>query len=63
MKEFRREELLTLSEVARFCGLSRNALYMRYFRGQIKAADTLSHKLYFTREAVDEFRAKYCIYN
>lgn len=63
MKEFRRQDLLSIDEVARFCGLSRNAMYMRYFRGQIKAVDTLSHRLFFTREEVDEFRAKYCIYN
>lgn len=63
MKEFKREDLFTMDEVAKICGLSRNAMYMRYFRGQITAVPTLSHRLFFTRDAVDEFRAKYVPYS
>lgn len=60
MKEFKREDLFTLDEVAKLVGLNRKAMYMRYFRGQIKAVNTLTHRLYFTRDAIDEFRATYC---
>lgn len=63
MKEFKKEDLFTLEEVAKLCGLSRNAMYMRYFRGQIEATATLSHRVYFTRDAIDEFRAKYVPYS
>lgn len=59
MKEFKKEDLFSINEAAKICGLSRNAMYMRYFRGQIKAVPTLSHRLYFTLEAIDEFRANY----
>lgn len=59
MKEFRKEDLFSLNEVAKICGLTRNAMYMRYFRGQIKPENTLSHRLYFSRDAIDEFRANY----
>lgn len=59
MKEYKKEDLFTLVEVAKICGLTRNAMYMRYFRGQIKAVSNLSHRVYFTRDAIDEFRANY----
>lgn len=59
MEEFKKEELFTLEEAAKWCGLSKNAMYMRYFRGQIRPVNMRSHRLYFTRAAVDEFRAKY----
>jgi len=59
MKEFKKEDLFTMDEADKICGLSRNAMYMRYFRGQIKAVATLSHRVYFTRDAIDEFRANY----
>lgn len=60
MEEFKKEELFTLEEAAKWCGLSKNAMYMRYFRGQIRPVNMRSHRLYFTRAAVDEFRANYC---
>ena len=60
MNEFKKEDLFTLEEVAKMAGLKPKAMYMRYFRGQIKAVDTLTHRLYFTRDAIDEFRATYC---
>ena len=59
MQEFKKEDLFTLEEAAKWCGLNKNAMYMRYFRGQIKSTPMLSHRLYFTREAIDEFRANY----
>lgn len=59
MKEFKKEDLFTLKEAAKICGLSRNAMYMRYFRGHIKPVNTLSHRLFFSRDAIDEFRANY----
>lgn len=59
MQEFKMEELFTLEEAARWCGLSKNAMYMRYFRGQIKPVNMLCHRLYFTRQSIDEFRTNY----
>lgn len=59
MQEFKREDLFNVEEAAKWCGLSTKAMYMRYFRGQITAAKTMSHRVYFSREAIDEFRAKY----
>lgn len=59
MKEYRKEDLFSIKEAAKICNLSRNAMYMRYFRGQIKAVPTMSHAIYFTRDAIDEFRANY----
>jgi len=59
MKEFKKDDLFTMDEAAKICGLTRNAMYMRYFRGQIKAIPTMSHRVYFTRDAIDEFRATY----
>lgn len=60
MQEFKKEDLFTIEEVAKFCGLTRNAMYMRYLRGQIDPVRMRTHRLYFTREAIDEFRANYC---
>lgn len=63
MQEFKREELFTLEEAAKWCGLNKKAMYMRYFRGQIRPVNLPTHRLYFTREAVDEFRANYVPFN
>lgn len=58
------EEGFTIEEVAKFCRISRNAAYMHYRRGHIKRIEDIeAHRLYFTREALDEFRAKYCPFN
>lgn len=59
MQEFKKEELFTLEEAAKWCGLKKKAMYMRYFRGQIKCVPMMSHRLYFSRQDIDEFRAKY----
>lgn len=59
MQEFKKEDLFTLEEAAKWCGLKPKAMYMRYFRGQIKAVPLPSHRLYFSRQEIDEFRAKY----
>lgn len=57
-------EGFTIEEVAKFCRISRNAAYMHYRRGHIKRIEDIeAHRLYFTREALDEFRAKYCPFN
>lgn len=63
MIEFRKEELFTIEDVAKFAGLTRNAAYMHYRRGHIKPVPMLAHRLYFTREELDRFRALYCPYN
>ena len=59
------EVLFTIEEVAKWCGLSRNAAYMHYKRGHIKSvnqSDGLAcHRLYFSRDQVEEFRAKYIV--
>lgn len=60
MQEFKREELFTLEEAAKWCGLTKGAMYMRYFRGQIRPENVRAHRLFFSREAIDEFRANYC---
>lgn len=58
------QTLFTIEEVAKWCGLSRNAAYMHYKRGHIqRVMDMECHRIYFTREAVDEFRAKYVPFN
>lgn len=59
MQEFKRQDLFTLEEAAKWCGLKPKAMYMRYFRGQIKTVPMMSHRLYFSRQEIDEFRAKY----
>lgn len=63
MTEFKKEDLFTIEECAKFCRMTRNAFYMRYTRGQIDPVPMKTHRLYFTREALDEFRANYCPYN
>lgn len=58
------EEGFTIEEVAKFCRISRDAAYMHYRRGHIKRIEDIeAHRLYFKREALDEFRAKYCPFN
>lgn len=63
MKEFRKEDLFTIEDVAKFAGISRNAAYMHYRRGHIQAVPMMSHRLYFTRDDLDRFRAMYCPFN
>lgn len=63
MNQFRSEELFTIEEVAKFCGLTRRAAYMHYHRGHIECVPMMTHRLYFTREAIDKFRAYYCPFN
>lgn len=55
-----KEQIFSVEEAAKWCGISRNAFYMRYKRGQIKnIQDLKTHKLYFTREEIENFRATY----
>lgn len=63
MNQFKQEELFTIEEVAKYSGLTRNAAYMHYRRGHIKPVPMLTHRLYFTREAMDTFRAQYRPFN
>lgn len=59
------EVLFTIDEVAKWCGLSRNATYMHYKRGHIQSQNQIGglecHRLYFSREQVEQFRAKYIV--
>lgn len=63
MRQFRTEELFTIEEVGKYCGMTRNAAYMHYRRGHIKPEPMRAHRLFFTREAIDQFRANYCPFN
>lgn len=63
MQQFKVENLFTIEEVAKFAGMSRDAAYMHYRRGHINAVPMLSHRLYFTRDEIDHFRAQYCPFN
>lgn len=63
MQQFKQEELFTIEEVAKWCNLSRDAAYMHYRRGHLKRVDMPSHRIYFTREEVDNFRANYVPFN
>lgn len=53
-------ELFTIEEVAKACGISRNAAFMHYSRGHISRCEGIqAHRVYFTRQAVEEFKNKY----
>lgn len=55
-----KDDLFTIEEVAKWCGISRNAAYMHYRRGHLnRREDIEAHRVYFTRQAVEEFKAKY----
>jgi hypothetical protein len=60
MEQFKQEELFTLEEIAKWCNLSRGAVYMHYRRGHITPVPMMCHRLYFTRTEIDNFRANYC---
>lgn len=55
----RKQELFTLDEVAKWCGMSRNAVYQHYRRGHIKPEVLGCHRLYFTRESILDFVTNY----
>lgn len=58
------DDLFTIEEVAKWCNLTRNAAYMHYRRGHLqRVLDIEAHRVYFTRAAIDAFRAKYCPLN
>lgn len=59
MEHFNEQELFTIEEVAKWCGMSRNAAYMHYRRGHLQPVKMMCHRLYFTREEVDTFRTMY----
>ena len=54
------QQLFKIEEVAKWCGISRNAAFMHYYRGHIRrCTDIEAHRVYFTRQAVEEFKQKY----
>lgn len=54
------QDLFTIEEVAKYCGISRDAAYMHYQRGHIaRCTDVQAHRVYFTRAALEEFKNKY----
>lgn len=58
------QELFTIEEVAKWCNLSRGAAYMHYYRGHITPVkDMRTHRIYFTRQSIDTFRAHYVPFN
>lgn len=54
-----KRELFTVEEVAKWCNMSRKALYQHYRRGHIKPEILRCHRLYFSREAVADFINNY----
>lgn len=55
----RKQELFTVDEVAKWCGMSRTALYQHYRRGHIRPEILRCHRLYFSREAILDFVTNY----
>lgn len=55
----RKQELFSIDEVAKWCGMSRTALYQHYRRGHIRPEVLQCHRLYFSREAVLDFVTNY----
>lgn len=53
------EQLFTIEEVAKLCGLSRNAAYMHYRRGHIKSVPLECHRVYFTQKELLSFASRY----
>lgn len=52
-------ELFTVEEVAKWCNLSKGAVYQHYRRGHIKPELLQCHRLYFSRESINDFIANY----
>ena len=52
-------QLFTIEEVAKLCGLSRNAAYMHYRRGHIQAVPLECHRVYFTQKELLSFASRY----
>lgn len=59
VQELKMQQLFTLEEAAKWCGLNPRAMYMRYRRGQIRPVPMLSHRLYFSQEEIEKFRSNY----
>lgn len=53
------EQLFTIEEVAKLCGLTRNAAYMHYRRGHIQAVPLECHRVYFTQKELLSFASRY----
>lgn len=53
------EQLFTIEEVAKLCGLSRNAAYMHFRRGHIQAVPLECHRVYFTQKELLSFASRY----
>lgn len=53
------DQLFTIEEVAKLCGLSRNAAYMHYRRGHIQAVPLECHRVYFTQKELLSFASRY----
>lgn len=53
------EELFTLKEAAKICQLSKQAMYMHYYRGHIERVPMKAHKLYFSAKQIQEFQYNY----
>lgn len=53
------DQLFTIEEVAKLCGLSRNAAYMHYRRGHIKSVALDCHRVYFTQKELLSFASRY----
>lgn len=59
IEQLKQEQVFTLEECAKWCGITRNAMYMHYRRGHIRPVPMLCHRLYFSREELENFRSNY----
>ena len=58
-----KQDLFSVAECAKYCGLTRGAFYMHYYRGHINATKLPTHKIYFTRDELDAFRENYVLHS
>lgn len=63
MEQLKEQQLFTVEEAAKWCNISRNAMYQHYRRGHINCVPMRCHRLFFTRAEIDQFRSLYCPFN
>lgn len=59
MEEIKKDDLFTLEEVAKWCNLSKHAVYMHYRRGHLTPEPLPCHRLYFKFSEVYRFKDNY----
>lgn len=58
-KQVNEKNLFTIEEIAKWFAMSKRAVYMHYYRGHLKPENLESHKLYFTRNEVENFGKRF----